>query len=70
MSLILDSVMCATVDDEARFRKIIDQLIKSKVVKKLKVYLLAQKVYISLRCFTAFVITIFSLLYAYEFLFY
>ena len=42
MSLILDSVMCATVDDEARFRKIIDQLIKSKEVKKLKVYLLAQ----------------------------
>jgi len=38
MSLILDSVMLATIDDEARFRKIIDQLIKSKDIKKLKAY--------------------------------
>ena len=40
MSLILDSVMLATVEDETRFRQIIDAMIKKKDVKKFKVILL------------------------------
>lgn len=38
MSLILDSVMLATVEDETRFRQIIDDMIKKKDVKKFKAY--------------------------------
>lgn len=38
MSLILDSVMCSTIEDESRFREIIDEMIKNKDVKKFKAY--------------------------------
>jgi len=38
MDHILDSVLLSTVEDEDRFRTIIDQLIKDKAVKKFKAY--------------------------------
>eukprot|EP00088_Acartia_fossae_P002865 TRINITY_DN11197_c0_g1_i1.p1 TRINITY_DN11197_c0_g1~~TRINITY_DN11197_c0_g1_i1.p1 ORF type:complete len:258 (+),score=78.67 TRINITY_DN11197_c0_g1_i1:31-804(+) len=38
MEFILDNVMLSTIEDEDRFRAIIDQLIKDKQVKKLKAY--------------------------------
>lgn len=37
MDAILDSVMLSTVDDEDRFRTIIDELINQKLVEKFKV---------------------------------
>lgn len=37
MDAILDSVMLSTVDDENRFRTIIDELINQKLVEKFKV---------------------------------
>jgi DnaJ homolog subfamily C member 9 len=33
MGLIIDNVLCATVDDETRFRKIIESWISDKTVK-------------------------------------
>ena len=38
MNLILDSVMLASVEDEDRFREVIDSLIKAKEVKKFRAY--------------------------------
>jgi len=38
MNFILDSVLLSTVEDEDRFRAVIDQLIKDKEVKKFKAY--------------------------------
>ena len=38
MDQILDSVMCAKVEDEARFRVILDQMIKDKEVEKFAAY--------------------------------
>ena len=40
MDHILDSVLLSTVEDEDRFRTIIDQLIMDKEVKKFKVSVL------------------------------
>ena len=37
MDFILDSVLLCSVEDEDRFREIIDQMIKRKEVKKFKV---------------------------------
>jgi len=37
MDFILDSVLLCSVEDEDRFREIIDQMIKKKEVKKFKV---------------------------------
>ncbi|CAD5111439.1 DgyrCDS747 [Dimorphilus gyrociliatus] len=38
MDEIMNSVMCSTIDDEDRYRKIIDDLIKTKEVKAFKSY--------------------------------
>ena len=38
MDQILDTVMCAKVEDEARFRVILDQMIKDKEVEKFAAY--------------------------------
>jgi len=38
MGQIIDSVMCAREDDEDRFRKIINEMIKNKEVKKFKAF--------------------------------
>ena len=37
MGFILDSVLLCSVDDEDRFRQIIDNMIKKKEIKKFKV---------------------------------
>ena len=44
MDFILDSVLLCSVEDEDRFREIIDQMIKKKEVKKFKVRII--KIYI------------------------
>merc|ERR1719483_756807 len=38
MGQIIDSVMCATEDDEERFREIINEMIESKEVEKFKAF--------------------------------
>jgi len=38
MNLILESVILASVDDEKRFRQILDEMIKNKQIKKFKAY--------------------------------
>ena len=45
MDFILDSVLLCSVEDEDRFREIIDQMIKKKEVKKFKVRIVKYALY-------------------------